>query len=94
MPLPDPEKFTKVIFGQFSSTCLMSPIYVYWLCKCQPLLKKFSEYPHGKFWAPGADGTQLEERTFLEAAPTCDFVAIVEVHFRQLCALFKHLDVA
>ena len=33
-----PEKFTEVIFGQFSST-LMSPIYVYWLCKCQPLLK-------------------------------------------------------
>ena len=32
------EKFTEVIFGQFSST-LMSPIYVYWLCKCQPLLK-------------------------------------------------------
>ena len=33
-----PEKSTEVIFGQFSST-LMSPIYVYWLCKCQPLLK-------------------------------------------------------
>ena len=56
-----PEKFTEVIFGQFSST-LMSPIYVYWLCKCQPLLKKFSEYPQGK-------GRNLEKERSSEQHP-------------------------
>ena len=34
------------------------------------------------------------ERTFLGAARTCDLTAFVEVHARQLCTVFKHLDVA
>ncbi len=39
-------------------------------------------------------GVQAEERKFLEAAPTCDFLAIVEVDARQLRAISQHLDVA
>ena len=38
-------------------------------------------------------GTQ-PERTFLEAARTCDSVAQLEVHARQLRAISEHLDVA
>ena len=58
-----PEKFTEVIFGQFSST-LMSPIYVYWLCKCQSLLKILRIFLR-KILGPDADWYATEERTFL-----------------------------
>ena len=46
-----------------------------------------------KFFQKKRTGTQ-PERTFLEAARTCNLIATEEVHARQLCTLFKHLDVA
>ena len=81
-----PEKFTEVIFGQFSST-LMSPIYVYWLCKCQPLLKILRIFLRKILGTRCGLGRNLEkERSSKQHAPVIrghsqNFTFVSCVHF-------------
>ena len=61
------------------------------------ILLKFSRVARRtwrKFLQKRRTGPQPGERTFLEAAPTCDFLAIFEVYTRQLRAISQHLDIA
>ena len=56
--------------------------------------RKFAQDSHRrKFFQKKRTGTQ-PERTFLEAARTCNLIAMPEVHVRQLRAITEHLDVA
>ena len=60
-----------------------------------PALKRVPErFSEKKFLPKKRTGPQPGERTFLEAAPTCDFLAIVEDDARQLRTLSQRLDVA
>ena len=59
-----------------------------------PELKRVLKDSHKKFLPKKRTGPQPGERTFLGAAPTCDLLAFVEVHARQLRAISQRLDVA
>ena len=59
-----------------------------------PALKRVPERFSEKKFLPKKVHWPQPERTFLGAARTCDLLAPAEVHARQLCTVFKHLDVA
>ena len=60
-----------------------------------PALKRVPErFSEKKFLPKKRTGPQPGERTFLGAARTCDFLALAEVHARQLRAISQNLDVA
>ena len=60
----------------------------------EPLEKIRARFLEEKFLQEWRTGPQPGERTFLEAAPTCDFPAREEVYACQLHAISQRLDVA
>ena len=61
---------------------------------CEPLKKIRARFSYKKILPKKAHWAATEERTFLEAAPTCDFLAFVEADAGQLRAISQRLDVA
>ena len=59
-----------------------------------PALKRVPDRFSEKKFLPKKRTGPRPERTFLGAAPTCDFLATSEVHARQLHAISEHIDIA